>query len=106
MDPEQLDELGIQRHEYKAGDDQLMVVFVNNDQMQMVNPHVFAQALATDATVRRSRGWRLVSVSSMPMRQMGTAGNVFFQSGGQYATQAGLIALFVQDVRPPTGEAP
>ena len=28
------------------------------------------------------------------MRQTGTAGNVFFQSGGQYATKAALAVVF------------
>ncbi|HEY5519748.1 MAG TPA: hypothetical protein VIK08_03745 [Candidatus Limnocylindrales bacterium] len=83
--------------ELSAGDDQLIVVFVNQDTSQMVDPSAFAQALADDATARRPNGWRLVSIGSVPMRQAGTAGNVLFQSGGQFETQAGLIALYVAE---------
>jgi len=83
--------------EIAAGDDQLIVVFVNQDTSQMVDPTAFAQALADDAKARRPNGWRLVSVSSLPMRQTGTAGNVLFQSGGQYATQEGLLAVYAAE---------
>ena len=83
--------------ELAAGDDQLIVLFVNQDTAQMVDPSAFAQALADDAKARRPNGWRLVSVTSLPMRQTGTAGNVFFQSGGQYATQEGMLAVYAAD---------
>ena len=86
------------RLEIPAGDDQLIVVFVNQDTAQMVDPSAFAQALADDAKARRPNGWRLVSVSSLPMRQTGTAGNVLFQSGGQYATQEGLLAVYAAEL--------
>jgi hypothetical protein len=85
------------RLEIPAGDDQLIVVFVNQDTAQMVDPSAFAQALADDAKARRPNGWRLVSVTSLPMRQTGTAGNVLFQSGGQYATQEGLLAVYAAE---------
>jgi len=94
-----------ERLELPAGDDQLIVVFVNQDSAQMLDPSGFAQALADDATARRLQGWRLVAVSSLPMRQMGTAGNVLFQSGGQYATQAGMIAVYAAEP-PPDSDAP
>ena len=83
--------------ELAAGDDQLLVLFVNQDTAQMVNPAALAQALADDAKARRPNGWRLVSVSSLPMRQTGTAGNVLFQSGCQYATQEGLLAVYAAE---------
>ena len=63
----------------------------------MVDPSAFVQALADDASARRPNGWRLVSVSALPLRQTGTLGNVFWQSGGQYATQAGLLAIYAID---------
>lgn len=31
------------------------------------------------------------------MRQMGTAGNVLFQSGGQYVTQAAVVVVYARD---------
>ena len=86
-----------QRLEQAVGDDQLLVLFVNQDTSEMVDPSAFLQALADDAVARRTKGWRLVSVSAMPLRQMGTLGNVFWQTGGQYATQAGLLAIYAVD---------
>jgi len=32
----------------------------------------------------------------MPMRQMGTAGNIFFQSGGQFATQLTVAVVYAK----------
>lgn len=83
-----------QRVEQAIGDDQLLVLFVNVDTAEMVDPSAFLQALADDAAARRAKGWRLASVSAMPMRQTGTLGNVFWQTGGQYATQVGLLAIY------------
>jgi len=86
-----------QRLEQAAGDDQLLVLFVNQDTAEMVDPSAFLQALSDDAAARRREGWRLVSVSEFPLRQMGTAGNVFFQSGGQFATMVGLLAIYAAE---------
>lgn len=80
--------------EFPAGDGQLVVLFVNEDVGSAVEPEALATELAADAARRRADGWRLSSVASMPMRQMGTAGNVLFQSGGQFATQAALIVVY------------
>lgn len=82
------------RLELPAGDDQLIVMFVNEDTGSHFDIGAFGNALAEDAAARRANGWRLMSVASMSMRQSGTAGNVLFQSGGQYATQAALIATY------------
>ncbi len=80
--------------EYPAGEDQLVVIFVNEDDASAVDPEALATELAEDAARRRTAGWRLSSIASMPTRQMGTAGNILFQSGGQYATQVALIAVY------------
>jgi hypothetical protein len=87
-------EMQYHKLEQSAGDDQLLVLFVNQDTAEMVDPSAFLQALSEDAAARRPKGWRLVSVSAMPLRQTGTLGNVFWQTGGQYATQAGLLAIY------------
>jgi hypothetical protein len=80
--------------ELPAGEGQLIVMFVNEDAGDSIEVGAFGNALADDAAERRKEGWRLMSVASMPLRQTGTAGNVLFQSGGQYATQAALIATY------------
>ena len=82
------------RLELPAGDGQLIVLFVNQDNATMIDAGVLAGEVAADAAERLKEGWRLSSVASIPMRQMGTAGNFLFQSGGQYATQVALIAVF------------
>jgi len=84
--------------ELPVGDDQLIVLLVNSDLGYLIDPSAFAQALADDAAARRPTGWKLISVSSMPMRQAGTAGNVLFQSGGQFATQASVLAIYSRDL--------
>jgi hypothetical protein len=88
-----------QRLEQTVGDDQLLVLFVNAvDPAQMVDPSAFLQALAEDAAARRQNGWHLVSISAMPIRQAGALGSVFWQTGGQYATQAALLAIYSLDL--------
>lgn len=82
------------RLELAAGEDQLVVVFVSEDSGGMIDVGSLATALADDATAREKDGLKLQSLASVPMRQTGTAGNVLFQSGGQYITQAALIAVY------------
>ena len=82
--------------ELPAGEGQLIAIFVNQDTSSLVDIGVLGNEAAADAAERRSQGWRLMSLASMSIRQMGTAGNVLFQSGGQYATQAALIATYQQ----------
>ena len=84
------------RLELPAGDGQLVVIFVNEDTGGAVDVGILGNEAAADAAERRAQGLRLMSLASMPLRQLGTAGNVLFQSGGQYATQAGLIAAYRQ----------
>jgi hypothetical protein len=77
-----------------AGEGQMIVLYVNEDTSEQIAPEQVAGYVAEDAARRLAEGWKLVSVGSMPIRQMGTAGNVLFQSGGQFATQVGLIAVY------------
>lgn len=82
------------RLEQPAGDDQLIVVYVNRDGGGAVDIGALFNEVGRDAARLRGEGWRLVSVGSTPVRQMGTAGNIFFQSGGQYATQIAVSAVY------------
>jgi hypothetical protein len=79
--------------ERQAGTDQLIVAFVNRDEGSQIDVESLLTELAEDAAAREQAGWRLVSVGGLPMRQMGTAGNVLFDSGGQFATQAAVVAV-------------
>ena len=74
--------------EIPAGEDQLIVAFVNRDDSAQIDVQALLAEVGRDAAERERDGLRLVSVGGLPMRQTGTAGNVLFQSGGQYATQS------------------
>lgn len=83
--------------DYPAGQSQLIVAFVNQDDSSKIDVDAFLKAVAEDAAKKEQEGWRLVSVGGLPMRQMGTAGNILFQSGGQYATQAAVVAVYARE---------
>ena len=81
-------------YEADAGDGQLIVVYMSHDYGEVVEPQALVNELAQDSVERLARGWYPRSVASMPLRQMGTAGNILFQSGGQYVTQVALLVLY------------
>lgn len=93
----QQSQLEIYTLERTAGENQLIVAYVNRDEGAQIDLEAVLTFVAQDAGHREADGWRLVSVGGMPMRQMGTAGNVMFQSGGQYATQAAVVAVFARE---------
>ncbi len=85
---------GISIHERAAGADQIVVLYVIADTATPVDPGVLYAAVADDAAARSTIGWRIVSTDSVPIRQMGTAGNIFFQSGGQFTSQAAVAVVY------------
>ena len=91
--------LEIFKLERPAGANQLMVAFVNRDEGAPIDVEALLEFVASDAAAREQDGWRLVSLGGLPMRQMGTAGNIMFQSGGQFATQAAVVAIYARDAR-------
>lgn len=70
------------------------MLYVNRDAGAAVDVAALMSEVGKDAARLRAEGWRLVSVGSLHMRQMGTAGNILFQSGGQYATQTAVSAVY------------
>jgi hypothetical protein len=86
----------VERTEHQAGPDQKFVVFVSDDYGSAIDPNELFEVAAADAAAEAAQGWRIVSTAVMPMRQMGTAGNIFFQSGGQYATRAALAIVYAR----------
>ena len=82
--------------ERSVGENQLIVAYVNRDEGSAIDVEAVLTFIAEDAARREADGWRLVSLGGMPMRQMGTAGNIMFQSGGQYATQAAVVAIYAR----------
>jgi len=83
-------------HEFEAGPGQVLVVYTSGDTGGEVSVPAFARDISADAVLRAADGWRIVSESSFPVRQTGTAGNVFFESGGQFATQPSAIVVYAR----------
>jgi hypothetical protein len=83
----------------------MIVTFVNRDEGAVIDVESLLSELADDAAARESAGWRLVSVGGLPMRQMGTAGQVVFDSGGQFATQAVVVAVYARWAGAATGRS-
>ena len=86
----------IYKLEQAAGEDQLIVAFVNRDDANQIDVAALLAEVGRDAAERERDGLRLVSLGGLPMRQTGTAGNVLFQSGGQYATQVAVVAVYAR----------
>lgn len=80
--------------EFAVGQNRTIVLYVSGDVGEMVDPVALWSAIAVDAQERAGRGWELLSTAAMPLRQMGTAGNILFQSGGQYSTQAAVAVVY------------
>jgi hypothetical protein len=86
----------IRTFQNKVGTDQLIVLYIVEDVGMPLDPAALYGYVAEDANGRAAEGWRIVSTDTMPMRQMGTAGNILFQSGGQYATQAAIAVVYTR----------
>ncbi len=80
--------------ERPAGADRLIAAFINRDSGGQVDVEALMTYAAGDAVRRAPQGWRLWSLGALPIRQLGTAGNVLFQSGGGYETQVALVAVY------------
>jgi hypothetical protein len=84
----------MERIEYKAGANQKIVAYLSDDDGADVALGSIFAFIADDASTMEAQGWRIVSTSTMPIRQMGTAGNILFQSGGQFVTQAAVAVVY------------
>lgn len=85
---------GVFSQERAVGEDQLLVLFYSEDRGEAVDIAALFDAVGHDATTRAPAGWRLVSTDTFSTRQMGTAGNMLFQTGGQFSTQAATLAIY------------
>ena len=83
--------------DFEAGPNQRFVTYHSSDSGTEVDVEGFVARIATDADRRKLDGWRLLSSSVFPQRQVGTAGNVLFQSGGQRATMLSAVVIYVRD---------
>jgi hypothetical protein len=80
----------------EAGPSQAIVLYVSPDTGSLVEPVALWNRIADHARGLSQEGWRIVSTAVMPMRQMGTAGNILFQSGGQYVTQEAVVVVYAK----------
>lgn len=84
----------IARRAYPAGPDQSIVLYLPRDMGAPLDPGYIFSAIAADAAEWDATGWRIVSTDTMSMRQMGTTGNMLFQSGGQFATEVCIVVVY------------
>ena len=84
------------RIEHMAGTSQKVVLYISDDRGAGLDAGSIFEFIAGDAATAEAQGWRIVSTAVMPLRQMGTAGNIFFQSGGQFATQAAVAVVYAR----------
>jgi len=61
----------IQREEFEAGPDHLLVVYRPPDVSAELDPAVIFGAIAADATARAANGQRILAMTAMPLRHAG-----------------------------------
>jgi hypothetical protein len=83
--------------EFPAGAGRRMVTYDSDDSGGEVNLELFAGRVAKAAEAEAAAGWRVASSSVFPLPQTGTPGNVFFQSGGQFATQLAAVVVYAAE---------
>ena len=86
----------MERMEYPAGEHQKLILYVSDDTGGPVEWDDLMAAFGAEAARLEIDGWRIVATSVLPLRQTGTAGNILFQSGGQYATKAALSVVYAR----------
>jgi hypothetical protein len=75
----------------------LVVTLSSPDKSKSVDLDAFGAWIAEEIGRREGEGWHLVSTSVVNLRQGGTAANVVFQSGGQYATHLGAVIVYQRE---------
>lgn len=81
------------RSEHAAGQDQLIVVFIPDDFGVELDPEKVYAEIAADAAGREADGWRIATISTMPLRHAGT---MFGNDGSGYQTKAGVAVVYAR----------
>jgi hypothetical protein len=81
----------IAQTEYEAGPDHVLVVYQPPDLGSEVDPANLMGWIAADARLRAKVGLRMLSLTSLPLRQAGTA---FGNDGSGYATKVAVTVLY------------
>ena len=77
--------------EHPAGEGQVIVTYVSNDDGNEVDPTVIAEEIAADAAERAARGYRIVAMAGMPLRHAAVA---FGREGSGYNTKEGVLVTY------------
>jgi hypothetical protein len=80
----------VQRQEFEAGPDHVIVVYVPPDFGTEVDPVSIFAAIAADAAERAATGLRILSMTTMPLRHGGTMLN----TGGGYQTKTSVAVVY------------
>jgi hypothetical protein len=83
--------------ELKAGPDQLLVVYQPDDVSVELDPVSIFSQIADDAASRAGIGFRIVSVTSMPLRHAGT---YLGQEGSGFETKVAVAVVYERAPRP------
>jgi hypothetical protein len=79
------------RQEFEAGPDQLLVVYQPDDVSVELDPVTIFSQIADDAAARAEDGFRIISLTSMPLRHAGT---YLGQEGSGFETKVAVAVLY------------
>lgn len=79
------------QQEFDAGPDQVIVLYQPADVSVELDPVGIFSQIASDAAVRAETGYRIVSVTSMPLRHAGT---YLGQEGSGFETKVAVVVVY------------
>lgn len=82
---------------FAAGPFQKLATYFSDDNGQEVDADAFVEAVAAAIEREAADGWVARSTSVYPARQVGSAGNVLFQTGGAYTTLLVAVVQYGRD---------
>ena len=83
--------MNIESFPVEAGEDQLIVTYINVDQSDPVDPVEVMPEVARDAAERRAAGWRLTSIAVWPVNLTRV-----MTSFSNFPTQVAVIATYTK----------
>ena len=79
------------QNEFPAGRDQVIVVYVEDDTGNEVDPIYLYGQIAADATIRAEAGHRVVSMAAVPLRH---SGGWLAREGSGYETKVAVAVVY------------
>ena len=84
-------ELDSWKQEFVAGPDQVIVVYQPADTSVELDAQAIVSQIAEDATLRAEDGFRILSMTSMPLRHGGT---IFGNNGSGFETKVAVAVVY------------